>query len=258
MFMGPWDQGGPWSPTGIEGVNRFLRRVWTIVLDPHGRGVEASDSDAADLHRYAHRTLKRVTDDHEEFGWNTMISALMELTNHLYKVRGTDVVEQPEWDEAVRLLLLMLAPLAPHICEELWTRRLAAAGEEWTSVHAQSWPDYDPWLIAEATVDLPIQINGKLRDVVTVPAGLSETEIEQIALARDKVRAQIDGNEIVRVIHVPGRLVNVVIRPRKRLVLGTARRQFRPTISSTASTTVGVGNGADRDQAFQLREMISR
>jgi leucyl-tRNA synthetase len=217
MFMGPWDQGGPWSPSGIDGVNRFLRRVWTVVLDPHGK--ETSDSaDSADanpeaLRRQAHRTLAKVTEDHADFRWNTMISALMELVNAMYRVRGTDGVETSEWDETVRLLLLMLAPIAPHISEELWSRRAAARGEEWTSVHTQRWPSFDEGLVALDNVELPIQINGKLRDVVSVPAGLSEIEIEQIAMSRDKIRANLEGHEVVRVIQVPGRLVNIVARP---------------------------------------------
>ncbi len=216
MFMGPWAQGGPWSPTGIEGVNRFLRRVWATVLDPIGgeQPDQTTEADEHELQRYAHRTLKRVTDDYADFGFNTMVSALMELTNRLVRLRGTAVAGGPDWDESVRLLLLMLAPLAPHISEELWSRRLAARGEEWSSVHAQSWPRFDPELVAESEVDLPIQVNGKLRDVVTVPAGLSEIEIEQIVLSRDKVRAQLDGHDVVRVIQVAGRLVNVVIKPR--------------------------------------------
>jgi leucyl-tRNA synthetase len=214
MFMGPWDQGGPWSPTGIEGVNRFLRRVWTVVLDPKGReGTDSpAEADAADLRRHAHRALAKVTQDHADFHWNTMISALMELTNHMFRLRGTNAVDSTEWDETARLLLLMLAPLAPHISEELWARRAAARGEEWTSVHAQRWPEFLVELTAQAEIELPIQINGKLRDVVTVPAGLSEIEIEQIVMARDKVQAQLTGNEVVRIIHVPDRLVNVVIR----------------------------------------------
>ena len=153
MFMGPWDQGGPWSPTGIEGVHRFLRRVWTVALDPHGR--EASDSgalpDGQDLAAAeralrvgAHRALKGVTEDHEGFRWNTMVAKLMELTNLLMRYRGTDAAGTPGWDEAVRLLLLMLAPVAPHIAEELWSRRLAAAGEPWRSIHAETWPAFDP------------------------------------------------------------------------------------------------------------------
>jgi leucyl-tRNA synthetase len=217
MFMGPWDQGGPWSPTGIEGVNRFLRRVWTVVLDPHGK--DASDSpDGADsspeaLRRQAHRTLAKVTEDHADFRWNTMISALMELVNAMFRVRGTDGVETEDWDETVELLLLMLAPIAPHISEELWSRRAQERGEEWTSVHSQRWPSFDASLVALDNVELPIQVNGRLRDVVSVPAGLSEIEIEQIAMSRDKIRAQLEGHEIVRVIHVPGRLVNIVVRP---------------------------------------------
>ena len=225
MFMGPWAQGGPWSSTGIEGVNRFLRRMWTVVLDPTGREPGDSDSGrlpagetaamaAEELRRHAHRTIKKVTEDHADFGWNTMISALMELTNRLGRLRGSAVAGGEEWDEVVRLMLLMLAPLAPHFSEELWSRRLAARGEEWTSVHAQAWPEYSAALVAETEIDLPVQINGKLRDLATVAAGLSEIEIEQIVLARDKIRAQLDGVEIVRIVHVPGRLVNIVTRPR--------------------------------------------
>jgi leucyl-tRNA synthetase len=225
MFMGPWDQGGPWSPTGIDGVHRFLRRVWTVVTDP--TGVEPGDPEggrlpasgtaqgvAESLRRHAHRTLKKVTDDHADYRWNTMIAALMELTNRMIRLRGTEVAGGPEWNEAVRLLLLMLAPIAPHISEELWSRTLAGDGTEWRSIHAEPWPAHAEEMIAESHVDVPVQINGKLRDLVSVPAGLSEIEIEQIVMARDKVRAQIDGQEVVRVIQVPGRLVNVVTRPR--------------------------------------------
>jgi leucyl-tRNA synthetase len=218
MFMGPWDQGGPWSPTGIEGVNRFLRRVWTVVLDPTGReGADAgdgTDANADALLRHAHRTLAKVTEDHADFHWNTMISALMELTNEMFRVRGTPGAQTEQWDETVRLLLLMLAPIAPHISEELWSRRAAARGEEWTSVHAQRWPEFDAALVAMDQVDLPVQVNGRLRDVVSVSTGISEAEIEKLVLGRDKIRAQLNGHEIVRVVHVPGRLVNVVIRPR--------------------------------------------
>ncbi|HWH23328.1 MAG TPA: leucine--tRNA ligase [Candidatus Limnocylindria bacterium] len=218
MFMGPWDQGGPWSPTGIEGVHRFLRRVWTVALDPIGREAgspvaEGTDQQAADLRRLAHRTLAKVTADHATFHWNTMIAALMELTNELVRLRGSRVADTPAWEEATRLLMLMLAPIAPHIAEELWSRRLTAAGEEWRSVHAERWPAFSPELVAADEIELPIQVNGKLRDVVTVAAGLEQPEIERIVLAREKVRAQLDGRSIARVVHVPGRLVNIVTRP---------------------------------------------
>ena len=136
MFMGPWDQGGPWSPTGIGGVHRFLNRVWTLAIDEHGRepgdpdagslpaGESEADAQAA-IRAAAHRTLRDVTADYEAFHFNTMIAKLMELSNTLFRYRGTAVAGTPAWDEAIRLLLLMLAPAAPHITEELWSRRLA-------------------------------------------------------------------------------------------------------------------------------------
>ena len=224
MFMGPWDQGGPWSPTGIGGVHRFLNRLWTVVLDEHG--LEGGDPDAGTLpaseseadartavRNAAHRTLRGVTADYEAFHFNTMIAKLMELTNLLMRYRGTSVAGTAEWDESIRLALLMLAPAAPHITEELWSRRLAAAGEPWASIHTQSWPAVDPTAVVEETREVPIQVNGKLRDRVTVPTGISEIELDQIVLARDKVRAALDGREPAKIIHAGGgRLVNIVVR----------------------------------------------
>jgi leucyl-tRNA synthetase len=213
MFMGPWDQGGPWSSTGIEGVHRFLRRSWTVVLEPADATTGATDTQALELRRLAHRTLAKVSDDHAGFRWNTMISALMQLTNELIRVKPA-LAGSAAWEEATRFLLLMLAPLAPHIAEELWSRRLAAAGEEWRSIHTERWPDYDPALVAADEMELPIQVNGKLRDSVTIPVSLSPAEIETIVLARDKVRAHLTDVEVARIVHVPGRLVNVVTKPR--------------------------------------------
>ena len=107
----------------------------------------------------------------------------------------------------------MLAPAAPHITEELWSRRLAAAGEPWASIHTQSWPEVDPTAVVEETREVPIQVNGKLRDRVTVPAGISEIELEQIVLARDRIRATLEGREPAKIIHAGGgRLVNIVVR----------------------------------------------
>ncbi len=224
MFMGPWDQGGPWSPTGIGGVHKFLNRVWTIALDPHGRDAGdqtggalppgESESDARDRMRAAaHRTLRDVTEDYDGFRWNTMIAKLMELSNLLFRYRGTSVAGLPEWDEAVRLLLLMLAPAAPHITEEMWSRLAAARGEAWESIHVQHWPSVDETAVVEATREIPIQINGKMRDKITVPAGISDIELEQVILSRDKVQAALDGKEPLRIIHAGGgKLVNIVVR----------------------------------------------
>ena len=223
MFMGPWDQGGPWSSTGIGGISRFLNRVWTVVIDP--TGVEAGDPDAGRLPAgesaedagralrvAAHRTLKVVTAEFEGYRFNTMVAHLMELTNVLMRYRGTEVAGGTAWDEAVDLLLHMLAPSAPHVAEELWSRRLEARGEAWRSVHAESWPAWNEALVAEDTVELPVQVNGKLRDRVQVAAGLSPAQIESVVLEREKIRAILGGRTPDRVIHVPGRLVNIVVR----------------------------------------------
>ena len=222
MFMGPWDQGGPWSPTGIGGVHRFLNRVWTIVLEPEG--VEPGDPDAgrlpagetyADADRAirmaAHRTLRAVSEEYAGFRFNTMVAHLMALTNLLMRYRGTEAVRAPAWDEAVRLLLLMLAPAAPHIAEELWARRLAAAGEPWSSIHTERWPEVDPSVLADELREVPIQINGKVRDRVAVPAGISELELEQIVLARPRIVELLAGRQPERIIHAGGRLVNIVV-----------------------------------------------
>jgi leucyl-tRNA synthetase len=224
MFMGPWDQGGPWSPTGIGGVHRFLNRVWTIALDPNGR--EPGDPDSGslptgtdeaaarlELRQAAHRTLRDVTADYEGFRFNTMIAKLMELANLLMRFRGSPVAGSAEWDEAVRLLLLMLAPAAPHITEELWSRRAAAAGTTWSSIHTETWPTVDESAVIEATREVPIQINGKVRDRIVVASDVTGVDLERAALASEKVRALLAGREPLKVIQAGGgRLVNIVVR----------------------------------------------
>ena len=223
MFMGPWDQGGPWTETGIDGVHRFLRRVWALVLDPQGRdrrdgadelpaGEDAAASNRA-IRAAAHKTLRDVTEDYEGFRFNTMIAKLMELSNTLYRYRGTPVAGGKAWDEAIRLLLLMLAPAAPHITEELWSRRLAAAGEPWASIHTASWPDVDPAAVEETTREVPVQVNGKLRDRVEVPIGISSADLEALVLGRDKVMAALAGRTPDRIIQAGGgKIVNIVVR----------------------------------------------
>ena len=224
MFMGPWDQGGPWSPTGMGGVHRFLNRVWTIALDPHG--VEPGDADAARLpagedeatartalRRAAHKTLRIVTSEYESFKFNTMVAHLIELANTLMRYRGTAVAGSPEWDEAVRLLLLMLAPAAPHITEELWSRRPAAAGRGWSSIHRERWPAVDEAAAVDETREVPVQVNGKLRDRVTVPSETGDAELERLVLAAPKVQAALAGRTPDRVVVAGGgRLVNLVVR----------------------------------------------
>jgi leucyl-tRNA synthetase len=224
MFMGPWDQGGPWSPTGIGGVHRFLNRVWALALDPHY--LEPGDPEAgtlpdgqdeatarAEIRAAAHRTLRDATADYEAFHFNTMVAKLMELSNTLFRYRGTAVAGGAEWDEAVRLLLLMLAPAAPHIAEELWSRRLAAASEPWRSIHTERWPEVDLAAVAESTREVPVQVNGKVRDRVVVPAAADAAAIEAAVLASARIQQILSGRTPARIIQAGGgRLVNLVVR----------------------------------------------
>jgi leucyl-tRNA synthetase len=224
MFMGPWDQGGPWSPSGIGGVYRFLNRVWTVTLDPRGR--EAGDPDsgklpigesaadaAAAIRAAAHRTLRDVTEDYEGFRFNTMVAKLMELSNTLYRYRGTEVAGDSEWDEAVRLLLLMLAPAAPHITEEIWSRQAEAAGRTWSSIHTERWPAVDEAAIKVSVREVPVQVNGKLRARIVVASDATEDQIKAAALADPKIQAVLDGRSPERIVVAGGgKLVNIVVR----------------------------------------------
>ena len=201
MFVGPWNEGGPWDSQGIGGVSRFLRRAFSLVAGGEASGAEA---DPAELPRRTNRLVKKVTGDLDTFRFNTSIAALMEHTNYLLGVKGS--VDGEEWREGLRAFVTVLAPFAPHHAEEMW----AEMGEE-GSVHEQAWPGFDEALIAEEEITLVVQVNGKLRDRVTVPAGISEEAAKEQALASEKVRPHVEGKTIRKAVYVPGRLVNLVV-----------------------------------------------
>ncbi len=205
MFIGPWDQGGPWNSRGMEGTVRFVNRCWNIVTDESRTTGEAGDPQA--LRRATHRTIKKVGDDLERFAFNTAIAAMMEFVNELYRARETNLYGSEAWHEAIRALVLLLAPFAPHLAEELWER----IGGPY-SVHQQPWPRYDESLIAEEAVELAVQVNGKLRDRITVPVDTNEELIKAAALRSDKVQSAMNGKTVARIIVVPGKLVNIVVR----------------------------------------------
>ncbi|MPZ98988.1 MAG: leucine--tRNA ligase [Dehalococcoidia bacterium] len=205
MFLGPWDQGGPYDVDGIVGVSRWLNRVWNVVTDPPELADDAVS--ASELRRAAHRTLARVTADIEAKRFNTMVAALMELTNTLQRFRDAGSADRAAWDETVRLLLLSLAPSCPHIAEELWER---VSGEY--SVHVQPWPEYEEALTHEELVTVAVQVNGKVRGHIQVPADADEAAARAVAEAEPRIREQLQGHEVARVIFVPGRLLNIVVR----------------------------------------------
>jgi leucyl-tRNA synthetase len=160
-----------------------------------------------DLLRVTHQTIRRVTEDMDRLRFNTMISALMEYSNYLAKIREAGSVPVEDFREAVRTLLRMLAPTAPHFTEEVWSR----LGYEY-SIHNQRWPEWDEKLARDEEIPLVVQVNGKVRDKLMVPAAINEDEAKKAALESPKVQAHIAGKSVAQVIYVPGRLVNVVMR----------------------------------------------
>ena len=206
MFFARWDMGGPWNSQGIEGTVRWIRRVWTLFTDSDSPGT-ASDEVKQSLRRKVHQTLKSVTRDFEQFEFNTIISSLMELMNEMYKAREAEAVGSDEWAEAQDIYLRMLAPVAPHIAEELWTEHL---GKPY-SIHQQPWPEFDAEAAKEDEITIPVQVNGKLRDRVVVPADASEDEIKSAALATDGAQKYMEGKSPKKVIIVPKKLVNIVL-----------------------------------------------
>jgi leucyl-tRNA synthetase len=205
MFIGPWELGGEWNDRGIVGVSRWLNRVWSLVTTVYASRVVDPEAEKEFLH-LTHKTIKEVTADLEKFRFNTMLSSLMEFSNYLSKVKESGMVSGSLWREAIGYFLLLLAPTAPHLAEELWNR----IGHPY-SIHSQPWPEYDEELTKEKEITLVIQVNGKLRDKVLVPTSISEVEAKELALGRERVRTYIDGKKLTRVIYVPKRVVNIVV-----------------------------------------------
>ena len=169
----------------------------------------ASDEMIRTLRRRVHQTLKRVTHDFENFEFNTIISSLMELLNEIYKAReqAGAIVHTKEWMEATDIYLKMMAPIAPHITEELWTNQLGRP----YSIHQQRWPTVDEAAAKEDSIEIPVQINGKVRDRITVSAEASEDEIKSAALASEIVQKHLEGKEPKKVIVAQKKLVSIVI-----------------------------------------------
>lgn len=202
MFIGPWEEGADWDAAGIEGTFKFLKRLWTLVL-AHSSAPAHDGPPIEELERLRHRSIKRVTEAMERFRWNIAVAALMEYLRDIQAAKGSE--QSISYDRALRSLLLLLAPMAPHISEELW-QRLGAT----RSIHLESWPTYDPAAVAEREVTVVIQVNGKVRDRVIVPAGSSDAELTRLARENPRVKASLDGARVSRVVVVRDRLVNVV------------------------------------------------
>ena len=205
MFMGPLEQVKPWSMSGVEGVYRFLGRVWRLFADDRADDVQlnAAVQDIApndDQVRLLHKTIKAVTDDIEKLSFNTAISRMMEFTNEM-----TSCDARPR--AALEQFVLILSPFAPHLAEELW--ELLGHSE---SLAYEPWPEYDESKLVADEIELPVQINGKVRARIKVPAGADNATTEQLALADHAVQQHIAGKSIAKTIVVPGRMVNIVAK----------------------------------------------
>ncbi|HDE9883020.1 TPA: leucine--tRNA ligase [Staphylococcus aureus] len=201
MFMGPLDAAIAWSEKGLDGSRRFLDRVWRLMVNEDGTlSSKIVTTNNKSLDKVYNQTVKKVTEDFETLGFNTAISQLMVFINECYKV---DEVYKPYIEGFVK----MLAPIAPHIGEELWSK----LGHE-ESITYQPWPTYDEALLVDDEVEIVVQVNGKLRAKIKIAKDTSKEEMQEIALSNDNVKASIEGKDIMKVIAVPQKLVNIVAK----------------------------------------------
>jgi leucyl-tRNA synthetase len=204
LFVGPPADDVDWSEQTdevIDGCARFLARVWRLATGEVAT-VDGAPRPAGNLDRATHALIAKVSEDYDRWSYNTVVAACMEFTNLLYKhVQADGTIP----NEPVDTLLLLLAPMVPHVTAELWERR--HPGEH---VHAQAWPTFDPALAAALTETMIVQVNGKVRDRIEVDAGIDEAEMERLAMASPKVQAALDGSRPAKVVARPPRLLNLV------------------------------------------------
>jgi leucyl-tRNA synthetase len=206
MFFARWDLGGPWNSQGIAGTERWLNRSWTLVVDPGPEG-DPDPELLKKVQRELHTAIDHITRDYERVEFNTIISTLMELLNVLVDAKRAGAAHWKEWDRIIETYLLLMAPAVPHITEELWTEVLGKG----YSIHDQAWPKADPALMAVEEITLIVQVNGKLRDRITVPVDISRQDAEETALASPGAAPYLEGKQVKKVVVVPGRLVNIVV-----------------------------------------------
>jgi leucyl-tRNA synthetase len=207
MFMAPFDQDIAWSTEGILGSRRFLTRFWNLFRQTyHGSAMTAEKDES--LERELHKTIRRVTERIEGFRFNTMISALMEFVNILSERRRTGHWRTATFHTSLETMLVLMAPAAPHITEELW-HMSGHSG----SVHQQPWPTWDVDLGRDENDEVAVQVDGKVRMVIAIPVNAAQEEVEQQAMASSRIKPFLAGREVVKVIYVPGRVLNIVTRP---------------------------------------------
>jgi leucyl-tRNA synthetase len=206
MFMAPFDQDIAWNEDGINGARRFLNRIWHLYGETYFGSAHAIEEDT-ELLRIMHKTIRRVDERIENFRFNTMVSTLMEYVNSLSERHRLGTWQTATFHHALNTLLLLMAPAAPHIAEELWS----FTGHD-GSVHQQQWPSWDIDLARDELVNIPVQVNGRVRLILEVAADARESEVQEMALIEPKIREHIAGRHIHKVIYIPGKIINVVTR----------------------------------------------
>ncbi len=209
MFIGPFEAGGSFKAENLEGVWRFLNRFWSLVNESwvEGKTSEKETPESKAIERLRHKTIKRVTEDLSNFHFNTALAALMECNNALMKLQNDPAARSSAYRRALETMMQLLAPMAPHITEELW-HLTGHTG----SIHMSSWPTYDEAMTQDETFTLVMQVNGKVRERSEVPVEISEDEVRQLALSNPRVQSFIGDATVQKVIYIPGRLVNIVVR----------------------------------------------
>ncbi|MGA2797560.1 MAG: class I tRNA ligase family protein [Thermoguttaceae bacterium] len=205
MFMGPLEAVKPWSMDGVSGVRNFLDRAWRLIIDDRAETMQLNPAvqDApptAEQNRMLHKTIKVVTNDIEQMSFNTAIARMMEFTNFFFK-------EDLRPREAMQKFVLLLSPFAPHLAEELWQ----ALGNAETLAY-EPWPAYDKAMLRQDTIEVPVQVNGKLRGRIQAPTGADNAALESLARADAKVAEHLSGKKIIKVIVIPGKMVNFVVK----------------------------------------------
>lgn len=206
LFIGPWNQSANWSVDGIGGAYRFLQRFWTIVQEHITASQDSKDSQHKQLDKALNKAIKKVSGDLGELGFNTAIAALMELVNEFYKIKKDFPLGSRQWQNTLITATQLVAPFAPHIAEELWHH----LGQK-ESVHISTWPTWDDKLLQNSTVNIIVQVNGKLRANVTVAKDADEATVTSAAKSDKKVAVYLKEAKIKKTIHVPGRVINFVI-----------------------------------------------
>lgn len=213
LFIGPWNQATNWSVEGMGGAYRFLQRIWTLTQEylaaneSQASNAQSQEVAVRQVLRITHRTIKKVDDDFLNLSFNTAIAALMEDVNELYKIKAEHGYDTAEWRFAVESLLQLLAPFAPHIADELW-RQL---GHQ-ESIHISTWPPYDEHYLTEDTMVIAVQVNGRVRDQLTLPVDTDEAAVKEAALSRAKIQAHTTDKHILKTIYVPKRLLSLVVK----------------------------------------------